>query len=740
MSRWKIAGKRLTARAATGPVRFGTYTGVFTPTLLTIFGVIMYVRLPWVVGNAGLLGAWLIMALAIGITLCTGLSLASIATNTRIGHGGAYTIIQKGLGSEVGGSVGIPLYLTRPLGTAMYIFGFREGWLWIFPDHPALAIDLSIFLLLFALAYRGADVAFRVQHLIMAIVVLSLLSIGLSPSLRTASHATEIWGSFPGFPEQSFGGVSPWVVFAVFFPATTGILAGANMSGDLKDPRRSIAEGTLWAIGVSSAAYVVLAWAAARMAPPSELLSNYNVFIDHALWPPAVLAGLLGATFSSALAGSVGGPRMLMAMAHHRVVPASAWLGRMAPDGEPRNATLVTGVLTLAALMMRDLNVLAPLLTMFFLITYSVINLVLLVETLLGLVSFRPTLRVPWVVPLLGTVGGVFAMFIVNPTFGLVSSLMVVAIYVWIQRMGAGMKGEGVRSSLFVALAEWAAAKVSELDQRNVRAWKPNLLIPFENPAHIRGDFPFLLDITKPEGSVKLLGISMAAGDPEFRRRVVRLSDSFRRKHITSNWAVVESSDFTSGLVNAIEALQSAFFRPNTLFLSTESEGLRSDRYAEIVRATRLSGVGVLLLSTHPRARLGLNGVVNVWIREQDTPDIDVAFSRNNLNLSLLMAYRLARSWDAEINLVTLVEDSSRVASSEIFLAELMDLARLPERTRRHVIVGRYPEDAVRAPLSDLAIVGMPEVPDFAAMADVVMVSRASCLFVLDSGMESARA
>ncbi|MBT8335050.1 MAG: Na-K-Cl cotransporter, partial [Gemmatimonadetes bacterium] len=105
----------------------------------------MYVRLPWVVGNAGLLGAWLIMALAIGITACTGLSLSSIATNTRIGAGGPYAIVHRSLGVEVGGSIGIPLYLTRPLGTAMYIFGFREGWQWIFPQHPSIAIDLAVF-------------------------------------------------------------------------------------------------------------------------------------------------------------------------------------------------------------------------------------------------------------------------------------------------------------------------------------------------------------------------------------------------------------------------------------------------------------------------------------------------------------------------------------------------------------------------------------------------------------------
>ena len=127
--------------------KFGTFIGVFTPALLTIVGVILYVRLGWVVGKVGLLGTWFILFLAMGITACTGLTLASISTNTRIGAGGIYYMITKSLGFEVGGSIGVPLYLTRPLGTAMYIFGFREGWLWVFPHHSAILVDLIVFAL-----------------------------------------------------------------------------------------------------------------------------------------------------------------------------------------------------------------------------------------------------------------------------------------------------------------------------------------------------------------------------------------------------------------------------------------------------------------------------------------------------------------------------------------------------------------------------------------------------------------
>lgn len=162
---------------------FGTFQGVFTPTVLTILGVIMYIRHPWVVGNAGVVGAVLILAISISITLFTSLSMATMVTNIRIGSGGAFSIISQSLGLEIGGSIGIPLYFSQACVVAMYIFGFREGWLWIFPDHPPLLIDFLTFSLIALIAGISADVAFKIQYFIMAIILGSIfqLSAGCSP-------------------------------------------------------------------------------------------------------------------------------------------------------------------------------------------------------------------------------------------------------------------------------------------------------------------------------------------------------------------------------------------------------------------------------------------------------------------------------------------------------------------------------------------------------------------------------
>ena len=721
--------------------RFGTFTGVFTPTLLTILGVIMYVRLGWVVGNAGLVGSWLIMLLALGVTAATGLSLSSIATNTRIGDGGPYSIMSRALGFEVAASIGVPLYLTRPLGIAMYIFGFREGWLWAFPTHDPMLVDLLVFAALFGTAWISADLAFRVQYVIMAVIGLSLVSIVASEHGTIGLDEAEWFGSYPGFPESGLQGTDFWGVFAVFFPATTGVLAGANMSGELKDPRRAIPIGTLSAIVVSSVIYFALTIWAVQVATPEELVGNYDLFLNRARWGWLVFAGLLGATASSALAGMVGGPRIMMAIGKDRLLPASEWTGKTSADGEPRNAMLLTGALVLAALMVRDLNAIAPLVTMFFLITYGVLNFVVLLEGSLGLVSFRPTLRVPRVVPLFGLLGSLLGMFIVSPVFGLVAMLMVAVLYVWIERRDVPHDQAKVSSSIFAAVAEWAAQHVqANGEAESVRAWKPSFLVPVEDPEELRGEYSFLVDVAKPEGSVKLLGLTRGQDGQDVEVLVAPLGRAFREDGVHCTWSVVDEERFGDGVIGALKALQSAFFRPNMLFLTLPDLEDRHEEFAALIQQAADTRVGVTLLGLHPKAGLGRRRRINLWLRWQGADwDVDSAFSVGSLNLTLLMGYRLQQQWGADMAVTTVVPHQDDVAAASAYLAEIVDLARLP-RVQQTVLLGGFEECVAQAEIADLTIMGLQRRPDFVFVTRMVELSRSSCLMVLDSGRESARA
>ena len=107
-----------TENSDTDPRKFGTFAGVFVPNVLTILGVIMFLRTGWVVGQAGLTGALIILGIANLITFLTTLSLSAIATNTKVGGGGAYYLISRSLGLEIGGSIGVPLFLAQAISAA----------------------------------------------------------------------------------------------------------------------------------------------------------------------------------------------------------------------------------------------------------------------------------------------------------------------------------------------------------------------------------------------------------------------------------------------------------------------------------------------------------------------------------------------------------------------------------------------------------------------------------------------
>ena len=411
------------------PKLYNTFEGVFKPTLLTILGAIMYLRVGWVVGNAGLVGGMLVILAALSITFATGLSLSSIASNTRLEAGGPYAMIAKALGLEVGGAIGIPLFLSQACAVAMYIFGFREGWLSIFPRHPALLVDLLVFFLVLTIAFISAGLAFRIQYLVMALIGISLVSIFASTTFWNSQQPLVLIGDFPGAPENGFTGTNFWGVFAVFFPAVTGIMSGVNMSGELQNSRKNIPRGTLSAIGVSSVVYLTLCWWAARVGFSEELVNNYTIMIDKALWQPAVLGGLLAATFSAALSSLVGAPRILVALARDKVIPQKRWISKLSGNGEPRRGLLLSSLFVLGALMVRDLNAIAPLITMFFLITYATLNLVVLIESRLKLMNFRPTFKIPPIISLYGFGSCLFAMLVIDPRFSFIATAIILFIY-----------------------------------------------------------------------------------------------------------------------------------------------------------------------------------------------------------------------------------------------------------------------------------------------------------------------
>lgn len=718
--------------------KFGMFGGVFTPTLLTILGVIMYLRLGWVVGNAGLLGAWMIILLSFAITICTALSMSSIITNIRIGAGGAYAIISQSLGLEVGGSLGIPRYISQGLAVTMYIFGFREGWLSIFPEHPAFIVDCTVFFILYAIAYKSADLAIRTQYIIMVIIIVSLISIAFAAydgSMAISSEDAIRWGTFGanGGEKTNF-----WVVFAVFFPAATGIMAGANMSGELKDPKGSIPKGTLYAIGVSLLIYMVLAFWIARSATEEELLTNFNVMIDKSFWPPAIIAGVLGATFSSALASIIGSSRILFAMGEHRVLPKSEWLAFQNNTGQPRNAMIVTGILIFGTMLLRDLNAIAPLVTMFFLITYAMLNVVVIIEQSLGLISFRPVFKVNKFIPWAGLISSVLAMFIINPLVSLISVAVVVGVYAVLSRSDLETPFEDVRSGMFSSFSEWAAKHTAGLTHKQERAWKPNLLVPVTDAAIVNGTFSFIKDVVYPKGYAMLLGIGKGENEERLERKLPQISEGFREIGVFSSWTIMQTESFSEGVNFSNQAMRGAFFKPNVVFLNmVENEVVLTEFPLIIKEAARLE-IGVVLYARHPKAGLGQKQNINIWISDRG-PDWQISEGIGNLHLSMLLSYKLTQNWGANVRIITVVKDQETQSKAMRFMQQMIDLARLPH-VQATVLTGKFSEEIQNAPIADLNIFGLPPELNFERIRKTIKMMDSTCLFVLDSGVENVTA
>ncbi|MHC4915182.1 MAG: amino acid permease, partial [Planctomycetota bacterium] len=315
--------------------RFGTFGGVFTPSILTILGVIMFMRANFVVGHGGIRNAVLILLIAKSITLLTALSASAIGTNMRVRGGGAYYLISRVLGPEFGGAIGIALFCALALSVPFYILGFTEA---LVRSVPVLEPHFSLLTfagaaVLFFVAYVGAGWAIKTQYVIMTFLFLAIVAFtGGQIANFSAERFAANWG--PADAARMPSGtvvLSFWALFAIYFPAVTGIDAGINMSGDLGDPTRSIPRGALAAVGVGFMVYLsqmlLGGGAYERYAAdgPNMIEQPYQLLRDFALFGQvgaiAVVLGVFAATLSSALGSYLGGPRVLQAVSRDRILP-----------------------------------------------------------------------------------------------------------------------------------------------------------------------------------------------------------------------------------------------------------------------------------------------------------------------------------------------------------------------------------------------------------------------------------
>ena len=584
-----------------------TFGGVFTPSILTILGVIMYLRFGWVVGNVGLIGTLLIVTLSTSITFLTGLSIAAIATDQRVRIGGAYYMISRSLGVESGGAIGIPLYLAQGLSVALYTVGFAESIVDVFPAADLKLVGMITTVGVAALALASAKMAIRAQYFIMGGIALSLISLIFGSPIEETQ--IEMWGAAERHSEPF------WAVFAVFFPAVTGIMAGVNMSGDLEDPAKSIPRGTFWAIGVGYIIYMGLPILIANRADALTLIEDPLIMRRMAFWGDAILIGVWGATLSSAVGSILGAPRVLQALARDGILPRRLeWLGKgSGEDDSPRAGTVVTLVLALAAVYLGNLNVIAPVLTMFFLTTYGVLNVAAGMERLVKSPSFRPSFRVHWSFSLLGAFGCFAVMFLVNTLATVFAGFFVAGIFLWLQRREMKSAWGDVWSGVWMAVTRVGLLRLrGAADPKN---WRPHLLVLSGAPTRRW----HLIDLASTVSHNRAL---ITVSTVITSERVTRERQAAMEQHITEYLnergvrglvRVITAPDAFEGAERLVDAYGLGELVPNTVLLGDSEDTTRRARYCEMISHFYNARRNVLIVRDDRNQSFGRRRRIDVW-------------------------------------------------------------------------------------------------------------------------------
>jgi len=600
-----------------GKNKFGAFAGVFTPSILTILGVIMYMRLGWVVGNAGLIGAIGIILIAHVIAVTTGLSVSSVATDKKIGAGGIYYVLSRSMGIPIGGSIGIALYVGTAFSIALYLIGFAES----FNGYFGFGMSINDFritgsialILLTGLALISTSVAMKAQFFILAAIIISLISIFLG----TTDFAPE---TVPLFTTK--GSVSLEIVFAIFFPAVTGFTAGIAMSGDLEDPKKSIPSGTLTAIGVGLIVYLGLAVFMAYNINTEILKTDTNILMKMALFAPAVLAGIWGATLSSALGGILGGPRILQAMSIDKVTPKIFGIGK-GENNEPVNALFLVFIIAEAGILIGELDVIARVVSMFYLTAYGFINISYFLESWAN-PDFQPTFKIKRWIGLLGFVACFGVMFKLD-MMAMIGALAVVSgLYFWLQRKEVHIQSNDVWRSVWENVVNKGLKRIdAEADEK--LNWNPNIILFSGKSEHQS----YLLELSKTvSGRTGIVTNFKLILDKDNDKPPLRKTEQIIRDETFIELGIfarqIKVDNIYTGITNIASTFGFSGVEPNTVMMGWPKGLEGSAEYSKMTETLLHLDYNLLYLDFDRQAKFGNYETVDLWWRETDSKNAEM--------------------------------------------------------------------------------------------------------------------
>ena len=692
-----------------GGSQLGTFAGVFTPSILTILGIILFLRLGYVVGEAGLWKVLLIIGLANAISVLTSVSLSAIATNMKVKGGGDYYLISRTLGLEFGGAIGLVLFLAQSVSVAFYCIGFGEALEGMLPQGFPLSprmIALIAMALLFVFAWMGADVATKFQFVVMVLLVLALISffVGGIPQVKV-SQLTQNWtgtSDGPGF----------WVLFAIFFPAVTGFTQGVSMSGDLKDPIKSLPMGTFTAVFLSIAVYFGVALIFAASLPLDTLSQDYGAMQKVAKWPVLINAGVVAATLSSAMASFLGAPRILQSLSQDKIFPFLTPFAKGAgSSNNPRRGVLLAAGIGLVTILLGNLNLIAPVVSMFFLISYGLLNYATYFEAKAASPSFRPTFRFfNQKYSLLGGLACLGAMLAIDPKAGAAAIAILFAIHQYLMRTARAERwADGQRSYHLQEIRRHLLATANEQD--HYRDWRPHILVFSERQDRRTNLLRFSSWLEGKSGTVTAVQVIEETGAKGYKLRQ-QAEEELRQTIAGENLPIFPLALRTSDVQASLETLLQCFgigpFKANTAVLNWFEEkrfstvGSKEVPYSQNLRVAFRAGVNIVLLAAGEDEWAALHATspedrrIDVWWQDDATG-----------RLMLLLAYLVTRNqgWeDARIQVIASAKEEDEQETMMI-MSDFLQRARIKAKP---MVLPKVNPQAVREQSGNAALVFCP--------------------------------
>ncbi|NXU26957.1 S12A3 protein, partial [Thalassarche chlororhynchos] len=612
------------------PVRFGWVKGVMIRCMLNIWGVILYLRLPWITAQAGIALTWLIILMSVTVTTITGLSISAISTNGKVKSGGTYFLISRSLGPELGGSIGLIFAFANAVAVAMHTVGFAETVRDLLQEHNSLIVDptndiriigVVTVTVLLGISLAGMEWEAKAQILFFLVILVSFINY-LVGTVIPATAEKQAKGFFsyradifvqnfvPSWrgPEGSFFGL-----FSIFFPSATGILAGANISGDLKDPAVAIPKGTLMAIFWTTVSYLVLSatigacvvrdasgslndsvavgspgceglacsfgWnftACTQQQSCRYGLSNYYQSMSMVSgFGPLITAGIFGATLSSALACLVSAPKVFQCLCRDQLYPLIGFFGKgYGRNSEPIRGYMLTYVIAVGFILIAELNAIAPIISNFFLCSYALINFSCFHASITNSPGWRPSFRYysKWAA-LFGAAISVVIMFLLTWWAALIAFGIVIFLlgYVLYKKPGVNW-GSSMQASSYNMALNYSVG-LSEVDEhiKNYRqGWLSACLVLTGPPSFRPALVDFVGTFTK-NLSLMLCGNVLIGPRkqkvPESQLTADGHTKWLMKRKIKAFYTDVVAEDLRSGVQMLIQAAGLGKMRPNILAL-----------------------------------------------------------------------------------------------------------------------------------------------------------------------------